>query len=121
MAIAFDRVLVRRDHQAHHQPDDLPRSEVIARLGVRVLVELSDDVLENVAHVVRRQPVQVTHRGEPPNDLVQELGLMQAGDLVVELEPVGDQRDVRRESRDVHIQVLRHMVRVGGDRVEVQL
>ena len=70
LALAGDRVLVRRDQQVDHQLDDLARGEVLAGGLVGVLVELPDQVLEDVAHVVGGQLVQVLHRGELPDDLV---------------------------------------------------
>ncbi len=62
---------------------------------VRILGELPDQVLEDVAHVVRLKLVQVLHVGELANDLVQQLGLGKPGDLVVEVEPGQDGPDIR--------------------------
>ena len=121
LALAADRVPVRGDQQVHHQVDDLARGEVLAGGGVRVLVELADQVLEHVAHVVRGQLLQVLHRGEPADDLEQDLRLGHPGDLVVQVEPLDDLPDVLGEAGDVVPQVLRHLRRVRGDRREVLL
>ena len=120
LAFAEDRVHVRGDQQVHHQVDDLARREVVAGLAVGVLVEPADQVLEDVAHVVGGQFVQVVHGREPADDPVQELGLGEPGDLVVEAEAVDDPPDVRREAVDVVAQVLRHRGGVRRDRGEVQ-
>ena len=58
--------VVRGDQQVDHQLDDLARGEVLTGGLVGVLGELPDQVLEDVAHLVVRQLVQVPHRGELP-------------------------------------------------------
>ena len=119
-AFAEDRVHVRGDQQVDHQVDDLTRREVVTGLAVRVLVELADQVLEDVPHVVGGQFVQVVHCREPADDPVQEPCPGEPGDLAVQAEAVDDPPDVRREAVDVVAQVLRHRGRVRRDRGEVQ-
>ena len=121
LSLAGNRVLVRGDQQVDHQLDDLARGEVLTGGLVGVLGELPDQVLEDVAHLVVRELVQVLHRGEFPDDLVEQLRLGQPGDLVVEAELAEDLPDVLREAVDVVAQVLRDAGRVGGDGREVLL
>ena len=73
----------RGDEQVDHELDDLARGEVLSGGLVGVFGEFPDQVLEDVAHVVVGQLVEVAHLGEPADDPVQELRARQPGDLVV--------------------------------------
>ena len=119
LAFPGDGVRVRGDQQVDHQLDDLARGEVLARGLIGGFGELVDQVLEDVAHVVVGQLVQVAYLGELADDAVEQLGFGEPRDLVVEVEPGEDAPDVRRKAVDVIAEVLGHLTRVTGYRREI--
>ena len=81
----FAQVGLGRQQQADHQPDHLPRREVLPGLLVGLLRADADQLLEDVAHLyvvdaIRRE----VDLGELLHDLEQEVLLVQARDLRIE-------------------------------------
>ena len=106
-------LVVLGEQQVHHQPDRVPRGEVLTSGLVRGLGELSDQVLEEVPHVGVGDRLWVeVDLGELGHDQVQPPLLVQGGDLVVELEPF-EHVDVGREPVGVLDQVGAEPVGVG--------
>lgn len=77
---------------------------------VRGLVELSNYVLEGVAHVRVGHPARVhVDRCEGLDDLAQQLGLLGGEGLLLEVEVLEDV-DLRGEPVDVVVEVVRQSV-----------
>jgi hypothetical protein len=111
--VAAAQVLLRGEQQVDHQLDDLAGREVLPGLFVRLLRADPDEFLEDiphldVAHAVRGQ----VDRGELLDDLVEEVLLRHARDLLIEREPLHDLADIAREAVDVGVEVGRELVGV---------
>ena len=78
---------VARQHEIHHQVDDVAWREVLARVLVQCLVELADQLLEDRAHggVVDRVGMEI-HRLEALEHLEEQARLIELADRVVEAE-----------------------------------
>ena len=84
-------VVVLDEQQVHHQPDDLAGREVLARRLVGEFREPPDQLLEDVAHLQVGDGVGVqVDVGELADDQVEEVRLVQPGDLGVEVELLDD-------------------------------
>ena len=117
-----EQLVVVDEQDAHHQPDDLARREVVAGGLVGQLVEAADEVLEDEPHLLvrhRRRRVQV-HVAELRDDEVEDVRLAHLLDLVLELEELEDVADVRREALDVADEVLLDVVGVALELLEVE-
>ena len=113
---------VGREQQVDHQPDDFARSEVVAGRLVRGFVESPDQVLEDQPHLMVRHGVRVqVDLGELRDDQEQPVGLVQLGDLLLELEVLEDLPRLRREALDVVRQVLGGLVGIALELLEVEL
>ncbi len=119
--VALAQVLLRRKEEVDHQLDHLARGEVLSGLLVGLLGADPDQLLEDVAHldVVHARRGEVDG-GEGLDDLVEQVLLGHAGDLLVEGELLHDVADVPREGVEVTVQVLRELVRVVEECGEVQ-
>ena len=93
-------VLLRREQQIDHELDHLARGEVLPGLLVRLLRADPDQLLEDVAHldVVHARRARGRSAAERLDDLVEQVLLGHAGDLLVEREPLHDGAHVRREA-----------------------
>ncbi len=97
--MAAAQVLLRREQKVDHQPDHLARREVLPGLLVRLLGADPDQLLEDVAHLHVVDPLgREIDRGECLDDLVEQVLLGHARDLLVEREPLHDVAHVRREA-----------------------
>ena len=96
--------------------DDVTGGEVLTRVLVQRLVELSDELLKDSAHreVVDHVWVEVHFRiAEPLHDLEQKPRLVELGDGVVEVELIQHLAHVGAEPGDVVAQVLSDVGGVG--------
>jgi hypothetical protein len=101
------------EQDVDHQRDDFAGSEVITGLGRVGLGELTDQLFEDVAHVVLRDDVGVqVDRGELLDDQIQPVGLREPGDLVEHPEALEHVAHVGREVLDVVNEVVGHALRV---------
>ena len=113
---------VRREQQIHHQPDHFARREVVAGRLVRGFVEAPDQVFEDQAHVVIGNGVGMqVDVGELADNQVEPVGLVELGDLLLELEVLEYLSGLGRETLDVMRQVLRGLVGLALELLEVQL
>ena len=121
--VALAQVLLRREQEVDHQLDHLARSEVLPGLLVRLLRADPDELLEDVAHldVVHARQARGRSRRERLDDLVEQVLLRHAGDLLVEREALHDLADVLREAVDVGVEVRRELVRVVEQLRQIQL
>ena len=105
-ARAGDAFFVAREHEIHHQMDDVARGEVLAGVLVQGFVELAEQLFEDGAHrrVVDRARVQIDAL-EPLHHLEQEPRLVELADRVVEVEPFHHAPHVVAESGDVVPQI----------------
>ena len=86
-----EEFVVIDEQDAHHQPDDLARREVVARGLVREFVEAPDEVLEDQPHLLVRHRARVQiDIGELGDDEVEDVRLAHPLDLGFELEEVED-------------------------------
>ena len=112
---------LRGEQQVDHQPDDLPRREVLARLLVGLLRADADEFLEqvphaDVVHAARRQ----VEAGEGLDDLEQEFLLSHLLDLLSKLEALDHFPHLGREVGQVAVQVRRQPLRVTEQLREVE-
>ena len=113
--VAEQRVVLG-EQEVHHQADDLARREVLAGGLVRLLREAPDQLLVDVAHLRVADDVGVqVDVGEAGDDEVQETGLVESLDLLLESELVDDLPCRRREAADVLAEVGRDVVGVGRE------
>lgn len=107
-------------HQRDHQVDDLAGREVLARVLVERLVEATDELLEERAHLVVADRVGMeVDRREALQDQEQQARLIQLGDRVAEVEALQDLPHVRAEAGQVVTQVRGQVRRVGEEAPEV--
>ena len=84
-------LIVLGEEQVHHQPDDLARGEVLTGRLVRQLRESPDQLLVEVAHLEVGDDIGVqVDLGELADHLVEQVGLVEPGDLGVEVELLDD-------------------------------
>jgi hypothetical protein len=77
-----EQLVVVDEQDAHHQPDDLARREVVARGLVGQFVEAPDEVLEDEPHLLVRHRVRVqVHVAELGDDEVEDVRLAHPLDL----------------------------------------
>src|SRR5581483_3134146 len=116
-----ESVVIFDEEKINHQPDDVTRREVLARRLVRLFRETPDQLLENRTHdMVRNDGGMKIHVGEFLEHLKEEVRLIELHDLFVELETVHDVARVRREALNVRREVVREVVRVTFQLLEVE-
>ena len=115
-----DAIFVARQHQIHHQVDDVARREVLAGIFVQRFVELADQLLEDRAHrrVVDLVRVQIDIF-EALEHLEEKPRLVELADRIVEVEFLQHLAHVWAEPGDVVAQVGREVRRVGEELLEV--
>ena len=102
--------------------DDLARGEVFPGGLVRQLGKAADQLLEGEAHLMVRDAARVQRRlGEFLGHEVEQARLGQSVDLGIELEPVEDVANLRREAQDVAAEVQGDVVLIAHQRVQIQL
>ncbi|TLD46543.1 MAG: hypothetical protein FAZ92_01169 [Accumulibacter sp.] len=115
------QLVVVDEQDAHHQPDDLARREVVAGGLVGEFVEAADEVLEDEPHLLVGHRVRVqVHVAELGDDEVEDVRLAHPLDLGFELEELEDVADVLRETLDVADEVLLDVVGVTLQPLEVE-
>ena len=112
-ALATGQVGIKRKDQIHHEADDLTRGEVLTGVLVQRFIELPQQMLEDIPHLV------VGHGGgaevhlalliEALHEQVKQPGPLQIADGVVEVEGGEDFPDVRGEAHDILPEVQRQM------------
>ena len=114
-------LVILDEQDVHHQADDLARGEMVAGGLVGQFVKTADEVLEDQPHLVvwHRIRVQV-HVAELGDDEVEDVCLAHLFDLTLELEEVEDGADVGRESIDVADEMLRDVIGVALELLEVE-
>ena len=112
-------LVVVGEQQVHHQPDHLAGREVLASGLIGQLGELADQLLIEIPHL------QVRHRRRAQVDLrelrhhqIQQVVVVEAVDLHIEVELLHDVAGRLREPRDVVAQVPGHVVGIAQQRVE---
>ena len=113
--VVGEHIRVAREHEVHHQFDHLAGREVLTGILVVLFVELPDEFLKDVAHLVAAHAVGVkVHRigGKLLDEQIERSFLMQGLDGVADLEPVQDIPDVLGEAVDVVDQVLMDIRRI---------
>lgn len=119
--VVVDTVVVRGEEQFHHEFDDLAGGEVLTGGLVRGVRELTDQLLEDVAHIVVVHDLGAqVDLGELLDDEVEQVGVGQALDLQVEGVVVEDLGGFGGEAAEEVLEVLLDLlgVRVGTDRGE---
>ena len=103
-------ILLASIDEVGHQANDLARSEVVASLLVRLLVEAHYEMLEQVSHlqVVDAIGMQV-HIRHCLDDCEEPIAGVELFDLITELELLEDARGGRRETVDVGHEVWRNV------------
>ena len=114
--------VVLDEQDAHHQANDVPGREMIARRLVGQFVEASDQVLEDESHlrVWHRVRVEVD-AAELRDDEVEDVRLAHPLDLVLEIEELEDVACVLRETLDVGDEMPRDVVGIALERLEVEV
>ena len=116
-----EQPVVLDEQDAHHQPDDLARREVVARGLVGQLVEAPDEVLEYEPHLLVRHRVRVqVDVAELGDDEVEDVRLAHPLDLVLELEGFEDVAHIPREAVDVADEVPLDVVGITLELFEVE-
>ncbi len=116
-----EQLVVVDEQDAHHQPDDFARREVVARGLVGQFVEAPDEVLEDEPHLLVRHRVRVqVHVAELGDDEVEQVRLAHPLDLGLELEEVEDVAHVLREALDVTDEMLVDVIGVALELFEVE-
>ena len=119
--VSLAQVGLRRQQQIHHQPDHLAGREVLPSLLVGLLCTDPDELLEDVAHLHVVDPSQrQIEVCELLDDLEQQVAFVHTGDVLTEAEAFHDLAHVLREADDVGVEVLRELVRVVEQPLEVQ-
>ena len=119
-ALGTQNLAVGREQQIDHQPDHFARREVVAGRLVRCFVEAPDHVFKDQAHVVIGYGVGMqVDVGELPDHQVEPVGLVELGDLFLELEVLEYLPGLGREALDVVRQVLRGLVGFALELLEV--
>ena len=117
-----EQLVVLNEEDAHHQPDDLSRREVVARGLVRQFVEAADEIFEEESHLLVREPVGVqVHVAELRDDEVQDIALLHLLDLGLELEELEDVAHVGRKALDIADEVRGNVVRISLELVEIEV
>ena len=120
--VALAEVRLRREQEADHQADHLAGCEVFPRFLVRLLSADANQLLEHVPHLyVVYASGREVDAGESLDDLIEQVPLVHARDLLVEPESLHDFKDVVRKVTDVPAEVLRDIGRVVEEPLEVQL
>lgn len=118
----LDLVLDRVERQVRHELDDIARCPVLTGLLIVLLVESTNEFLEDCSHsvivesrqlddfllciLVDRVGTEVDVRGgELVDDRPEDVCVHHCPDLVAELELVEDLLDVRRESVEIRLEV----------------
>ena len=118
LAFLVNEIIVGEE-KVDHELDDLARREVIARLLVCLLVEPTDEVLEDVAHRDVGDGVRVQiNCSDLLDDFKEAVGLLQLLNLVGEIELLDDLPRARGEAGDEFREVGRELVRVAEELVE---
>ena len=117
-----EQVVVLDEQQPHHQLDHLTRREVLTSRLVRELREAADQLLVQVAHLDVRHDLGVqVDLGELRHHHVEQVRVVEPGDLHVEVELVDHVPSAGREPGDVAAQVPGDVARVVEQPAEVEL
>ena len=118
--MALAEVRIRGEQEADHQPNHLARRKVFPCLLVSLLGADTDELLKHVSHLHVVDALQrEVGASEALDDLVQQVPLVHARDMLVETEALHDLEDVVREVADVAPEVQRKLVRVVEQPLEV--
>jgi hypothetical protein len=120
--VAAAKVFFWRQQEIHHQANDLAWSEVLPGLLVRLLSADADQFLEDVSHLhvvhtVRRE----VYSGESLDDLVEQVLLRHARDLLIKGKAIHDVAHVLGKAIDVGIKVGSELVGIVEQLGEIQL
>src|SRR5574340_21486 len=89
------QAVILHEENVHHEPDHLPRLEVIAGCLVHQLVEASNEIFEDQPHLLVRAYLRMEiHITELRDDQIQDIRLPHLLDLVLKLEIIEDSTDV---------------------------
>ena len=101
-SLAFDFLLVAREHEVDHEVDDVSGRKVLAGVLVHRLVELAQELLEDSAHrrVVDQLGMEIDVL-EALHDLEDESRLVELADSVGEIEFLDDLAHIGAEAGDV--------------------
>jgi len=124
-ALATGQVGIKHEDQIHHEADDLTRGEVLAGVLVQRFVELPQQVLKDIAHLVVGHGAgaedHLARLIEALHEQVEQPGPLQIADGVVEVEGGKDFPDVRGEAHDILPEIQRQIGVIVQEALVVEL